>query len=292
MKTTTIPTGMIAVSGNNDKYFAHVSFNNQEVNMDIKTVHPNWMTKEELNEYLTDKEIAKEERRQERLLDSYFKRMFEIESDEDYIRANWTSLMEENHYDGSEYQGVWEEKDDTCKMYKHKFGSIKAFDTEYRGQLMKGGIKFIDLLTYLCTIHEIRDLIYVTEYKIKVCKPKDKNYPEQNMLKTIAELMLEAIHLEDHHYMRNKFLLLWSAAPEDTIAGKAWNSLPRLEYSDMDQVITWQNNKAAYKTAEEIPTEDRVFWQNIYKNNYYYVLDDKAFNSVSDRSCGVEFKVV
>ena len=78
-----------------------------------KMIHSNWMTKEELSEHLREKEANRLERKDDRLYESYLKKLFAIESDEDFIRATWTTLMEDSHYDGSEYSGIWE--DDSCK---------------------------------------------------------------------------------------------------------------------------------------------------------------------------------
>lgn len=191
-------------------------------------------------------------------------------TEEDYLRETSSSLT--SNYDGSAYDSIWEDTDE-CVIYRKKFGSIKAFDTELRGRFMMGSIKFIELLTYLCTIHEIRDLIYITEYKIKVRKPKEKNYPEMKAIDTISDLMMVAINIEDSTYIRNKFLLLWSAAPEGTIANKAWKTRPSLDYSDMDQVITWQNTKPSYKLDTEegydiTPATDIDYNSDIYITPY------------------------
>lgn len=214
-------------------------------------------------------------------------------SDEDYLRINCWSQT--SNYDGSEYQAIYEEKDTTCKMYK--FGSIRAFDTKLRQKKGKGLIQLIDLLTYMSTIHEFRELIYNNKWGISVSNPRMQKFPEFIMIETIAKLMLEAIHLEDHSYMRNKFMLIWSSAPEDSIAGKAWNTFPSLEYDDMDRVIAWQNGRDSFKpVTEEEVAADKMEWTYEWNEYKKYLATNRKhqamyeFGDIYDNGSSIIYK--
>jgi hypothetical protein len=240
-------------------------------------LHKDWKT---TNEYFSDKEREKEARKEERLEEKYFKELFKLVSDEDYIRFN-IGAMEDSKYDGSEYQCIWEEEENISTFIKHKFGTVKALDTKYR----KGrSINVELLLTKLCEIHEIRDVIYDNDWGISVTSAKLSKYPERKELGKLASILMDGI--ESHEgYFRRKYLLWWSAAPEGTVANKCWNCIPSLEYSDMDQVIDWQKNLDSFKplTEEEV-VSDKLEWTYEMKEAHKRYINHKKHMAIYELS--------
>jgi hypothetical protein len=243
--------------------------------IDMKLAHPTWMTKEELDEKLMDKDMEREERKHAMLEDMYLERLMKIESDEDYIRSNWSTVMD-NEYDGSEFSGIHEIKESV---------TIRKEVTALEKDLFKK-INLMDLMTHLASIGKIRELVYNNKWGVCIAQPKMGKYPEVNVLHNIKDLLLEGIHSLDHRYERNKFLLIWSSAPEDTVLGRTWSLLPSLDYDDNDMVIAWQNDKKyAYSTTEEIPVEDVSFWSSIYRGS-------TPKGRINDRACVAPVSIV
>lgn len=242
-------------------------------------------TMEELNEVNLDKEIEMENKKQEQLLELYFKRLWMIKSTEDYLRANWESVME-GHYDGQDPTEIsCRFKSEKSEDKTHSITSIKAFDTKTR----KGKkINVLKMITFLAEVEEIRELVYNNTWGIVVKEPKKTNYPEKVCLNTIKEIVMEGIACLKGKEKEIALMYL-DSAPSNSVAAQIWNLIPSVT---MDTVPTNSVPKASgvyeammsrmtndVSDVEEIPEEDKDFWRDLYSTRKHLTY-------------GKEFKVV
>lgn len=216
---------------------------------------------------------------------------------EDYIRKDSSSLS--SGYDGNGGEKLKEEiswvetkngrfvyKDLETRLaekarleYKRiMYGTLKTLDTDSRGEKKLGGINLENLIRYLNNIHHIRELVYITKFKIRIREVKLEKFPENIMINNLKDIIMEGIN-NMYPYMKERMLLLLSASVKGSVAGKIWNMIPSLMYDESHMVTTLQTERESFKRNDlvEIPDEDKDFWRNIYSRR--------------ERSLGKEFAI-
>lgn len=233
--------------------------------------------RKEMYKEMTDLE-AKDLEDERNILKTWLDEMSSL-SPECFMRPN----VKDGHYDGNTYDTISGETEEidiwtARRMNKKedkimKMCSLKPFDTEFRQEQEKKGkgnvtINVKRMMEYLASFQEIREMIYMNRYRIRVRAPKFNNYPEDKMLSNIADILIAGINTYHNDSkvscfqrydenitgklptLRNDLMLIWSSAPEDSVLGKAWASLKDLKYGDMNQVIEWQKDKASFDKTD------------------------------------------
>lgn len=197
-------------------------------------------------------------------------------SKEDYLRA---TIVEEdcNIYDGDENECIM----DTVNRGKRleelsQISSIKMLDKKERDGVP---INVLKLIGYMASIQEIREIVYNNTHGIVVRTPKRCNYPEQVVINTLKEIIVEGITTLSASD-KEKALMYLDSSPQESIAGKINQLIPivELEPKHGDTVPecsgVWEQNLSRLTNEksyiEEIPEEDAVWWRSIYRTRVEY----------------------
>lgn len=153
-------------------------------------------------------------------------------SDNQPIR--WVDIdgsLDESTYDGSGYEAISDYSKPFIKVPKEI--DMMPLDSKTRAFKPINLLKFVQ---YLYMHDSIRQIVYNNSWGIKVMNPKRNNYPENVVLDTIKDILLEGLHSQPHYYRELVVLYLESAedcAP-DSLAAKVWRLLPNARYSELD----------------------------------------------------------
>lgn len=169
-------------------------------------------------------------------------------TDEDNLRS---SVQEtEEGYDGFDFKELSLDTEYVSRETIKTMGSLKSFDTKLRCGVK---IDMVKMMSYLSSIHEVRDIVYNNKWGIVVRTPERSNYPENVVISTIKDIIIEGINsqvnnckvscfsaynnrLEKRDNIREKLYLIWSSAPEGSILAKTWAMIPTLNYDENNQV--------------------------------------------------------
>ena len=119
-----------------------------------------------------------------------------------------------------------EEEDSVRKIKLGKKGYLNFLTDKFKCNIL-------DVVYYFCTINYVRELCYNNNWGICVVEPKSKKYPENEVINTVRDIILEQLTKEPS-YMRNKVLTMLDAAPVNSFAKKIWDSIPNAKEHDID----------------------------------------------------------
>lgn len=131
----------------------------------------------------------------------------------------------------------------------------------------KTTINLDKLMSDMARLNEIRDIVRNNTWGVYIGEAELDKYPEIKELHSLKSILLEGI-MKQESYWKQRYLMIWSCAPEDSILAKTWNLLESLNYDENNREILWQKDLQSFNKKEVIIKEDKEFWFGLYENRF------------------------
>lgn len=123
-----------------------------------------------------------------------------------------------------------EQDDAVLNIKRAKIGYLFFLMDEYKCTIL-------DVVKYFCTFNYVRELCYNNTWGIHVVAPKSKNYPENEVIGVVKDIIFEQLAKEPM-YMKELVLTMLEAAPEYSFAGKINKLIVAVEHDiDMGDTV-------------------------------------------------------